>query len=1083
MYFVTGQEKALLQDKVIQSLPQCTQEKVAILVASEFEGIFKNGGIGTYYRTLSQKLAQDGWKIILILFNEEAIFEGDSHVPHISSIISANALNRLLSTTDLHESILAQFADWDWIGREGYWILFFLESLCQYFSEKTHLYIEFQDFWGIGYPTIEAKESGLLKSNTVIATTIHGPHDWIFDVNNRFTFDDVNSWKWFFDVSQRERLSFEKADLSIHLSNFLKTRVSGYGWSVEEAIHLPYCFPVIEQDYPKSHDPDVDALNSRIGDRIPVVFFGRLEERKGFLVFVDALKKLKQELLSKIYVIFLGKVVSLSQHDIKQYNSQTYLDRSFPGVLSYDIFPDLFSQQALNFVRNLHNPIVCLTSIEENFPNTGLEIGQLGVSLVASATGGFQETIGLVKRQECLRWFKPGNAYSLKSELEDAIASYPEQPLVANVNALVEVNSELLARRFALMTEAFANSQNYFSVGSDASLTIHCHLSQISSEHHNLFLNSLKRICDGQFKVILTYQFDENRYYEYLKSIYPELKFIQVSANLSLGDIVNTVVNQRPSRYFLNLPTVDCILLEGFAESFQKAVARSDADVITFPAILSQSQPMRVESPPNSLLEILTTENMAEIIAAFKTDFILQSPYQDSLKLQAHNLHQLCKAMAMGQDIVNYPYPLLTTHQSLTLDGEPIEFLQQINSIYKTFASVSPQSWQGRQLKQVLSGCEKLSHLSIYTQQVEAARQTDEGENAFLDRAIEQYQKVLQHHPDNTNVKQKLGRIFVKRGDCDRGFELYELKRVDRKPIELEPNEVPCFTIVRNERLRLPYLLDFYRSKGIRKFFVAENNSEDGTREFLAEQPDVYVWTTNRSYKEAHMGIDWNEILLKKYGNGHWCLNIDADEVLYYPGFESFDIPELCHRLEAHEKYALPVVLLDMYSEQPVRDSFYQQGDNFLNVCPYFDRTFYHYTEKNSGPCGNMTYFRGGLRQRIFNPNPQDLVFTVNKVPLFRYDKDVVIYAGHHWTNIAKKYIPQARGALLHFKYLHSFAEYVEREVQRDEHVGGAFEYKKYQTKLQEDWDLTLFNANESVKLNSSEDLLKHQVMQIGEIL
>ncbi len=846
---------------------------------------------------------------------------------------------------------------------------------------------------------------------------------------------------------------------------------------------MPYCFPAIEQEYPRSSDPEVDALNSRVGDRIPIVFFGRLEERKGFLVFVDALKKLKTELFDRLYIIFLGRVVPLSQHDVKQYNSHTYLDRYLSGLVSYEIFPDLFSQQALNFVRNLQSPIVCLASLEENFPNTGLEIGQLGVSLVASATGGFQETIGLVKRQECLRWFKPGNAYSLKSELEDAIASYPEQPLVASVNTLIEVNSELLARRFALMTEAFTNLKNSPSLGGDALLTIHCHLSQFSSEHHNLFLNSLQRACNQQFKVILTYHSDRNSYYDYLKTIYPELKFVQVSASLSLGDVVNTVVHQYPSRYFLNLPTLDCILLEGFAESFQKAVARSDAEVITFPVIVSQSKPMRVESPPNSLLEILTSEKVAEIIAAFKTDFILQSPYQDSLKLQAHNLHQLCKAMAMGQNILNYPYPQLISRQSLTLDSEPIEFLQHINSIYKTFSNISPQSWQGRQLKQVLSGCEKLSHLSIYTQQVEAARQTDEGQDALLDRAMAKYQQILQHHPDNTNVKQKLGRIFVKRGDCDRGFELYGMKRLDSKPIELEPNEVLCFMVVRNELLRLPYLLDFYRRKGIRKFFVAENNSEDGTPEFLAKQPDVYVWTTNRSYKEAHMGIDWNEILLKKYGNGHWCLNIDADEVFYYPGFESFDIPELCRRLEAHEKHALPVILLDMYSDKPVRESFYQSGENFLNLCPYFDKTFYHYTEKNSGPCKNMTYFRGGLRQRIFNPNPQDLVFTVNKVPLFRYDRDVVIYAGHHWTNIAKKHLPQARGALLHFKYLHSFAEYVEREVKRDEHVGGAFEYKKYQTKLQDDWDLTLFNINESVKLNSSEDLLKHQVMQMGEIL
>ena len=52
-----------LQDQLRGEKP----DRVAFLVSSEYEGIFHNGGVGTHYRTLSQRLAEDGWHVILLL--------------------------------------------------------------------------------------------------------------------------------------------------------------------------------------------------------------------------------------------------------------------------------------------------------------------------------------------------------------------------------------------------------------------------------------------------------------------------------------------------------------------------------------------------------------------------------------------------------------------------------------------------------------------------------------------------------------------------------------------------------------------------------------------------------------------------------------------------------------------------------------------------------------------------------------------------------------------------------------------------------------------------------------------------------
>src|SRR4028119_1173472 len=71
-------------------------EPVAILVTPEYEGIFRNGGIGTYYATLSQKLAAQGAYIILIICQTQKEFYGESTVPHIRRIFSAYEAQQVL---------------------------------------------------------------------------------------------------------------------------------------------------------------------------------------------------------------------------------------------------------------------------------------------------------------------------------------------------------------------------------------------------------------------------------------------------------------------------------------------------------------------------------------------------------------------------------------------------------------------------------------------------------------------------------------------------------------------------------------------------------------------------------------------------------------------------------------------------------------------------------------------------------------------------------------------------------------------------------------------------------------------------
>ena len=82
-------------------------QKVAILVSNEFEGFSQNGGIGTYYTTLSQKLKSDGWYIILLLCQTEADFQGEASFPHVDCVFSTHEIKQVLNLQRIHHQILS----------------------------------------------------------------------------------------------------------------------------------------------------------------------------------------------------------------------------------------------------------------------------------------------------------------------------------------------------------------------------------------------------------------------------------------------------------------------------------------------------------------------------------------------------------------------------------------------------------------------------------------------------------------------------------------------------------------------------------------------------------------------------------------------------------------------------------------------------------------------------------------------------------------------------------------------------------------------------------------------------------------
>lgn len=302
----------------------------------------------------------------------------------------------------------------------------------------------------------------------------------------------------------------------------------------------------------------------------------------------------------------------------------------------------------------------------------------------------------------------------------------------------------------------------------------------------------------------------------------------------------------------------------------------------------------------------------------------------------------------------------------------------------------------------------------------------------------------------------------------DAAFRLYALRPESTRCPEFHGDEILCCVAVRNERRRLPHFVEYYRRLGVDRFLFVDNGSTDGTAEFLLQQHDVHLWSSTLSFQRANFGSAWFELLLSRYGVGHWCVTVDADEYLVFEGSPQRTLRDLCADLKRRGKEAATGLLLDLYSDRPIADTRLSDGGDPLAVCRFFDREFAHRRIELGGPYLNQTLFFGGVRQRVF-PDRND--FLLSKVPVLSYQPEVVLASGQHVTNIPETRIAAEQCCLLHFKFIDTFPRYAREEARREVHAMGAQQYKAYCGVLDEDPGLCLYDPSHSIRFEGTEQL------------
>ena len=241
----------------------------------------------------------------------------------------------------------------------------------------------------------------------------------------------------------------------------------------------------------------------------------------------------------------------------------------------------------------------------------------------------------------------------------------------------------------------------------------------------------------------------------------------------------------------------------------------------------------------------------------------------------------------------------------------------------------------------------------------------------------------------------------------NRGLDLAPLNAAPRQAFT---DKILLFTALRNEMLFLPWFLDYYRALGVDWFFIVDNGSNDGTVERLTAQKDVTVYASTDNFAATVSGMQWMNELIRRHGQGNWCVYVDADEQLVAPGIETRGLRGVVDDMTARGEEVMPAYMLDTYPPDMVALRDFKPGDNPLTVSSLLDPDYFF---SGKALCCFFAA-RGGARDRLF-----DIRDKIEKAPILR--GGVGLYLDNHNTTYAR--VSRECGALLHHKILREALE------------------------------------------------------------
>ena len=280
---------------------------------------------------------------------------------------------------------------------------------------------------------------------------------------------------------------------------------------------------------------------------------------------------------------------------------------------------------------------------------------------------------------------------------------------------------------------------------------------------------------------------------------------------------------------------------------------------------------------------------------------------------------------------------------------------------------------------------------------------------------------------------------------------------VVRKTDNTNPQNPIVILCVKNDLNRIKMLVDHYRILGVERFAFMDNGSDDGTFEWLAEQPDIDLYRCCEKYQTS-VKEGWINRIVSYYGFNRWVIITDSDELIVYENMEKNRIGDLIHYAENNGIRRIKGLTLDTYSEGGV----FRKTDNIREEYCWIDGDSYVEKKYRAG-LHEITRFVGGPRYRLMK-----VEISLSKYPLIFFAPGTISDNAHYqYPHDIIEGCPCLVG-ILHYKFIDKdLSEYEKRSQRGSGYSGGGIYYKRYLDFINESGDAS-FMYDRSIKFTDS---------------
>jgi glycosyltransferase involved in cell wall biosynthesis len=341
------------------------------LVANEVIGPFINGGIGTTTTGLAQWLATEGHEVTILYTLR------DGARPFCA--VKTFEFWQSTYSTEWHIDLVA-LQDPDGVDPSLPPALRTAYAVHQWVAARTWHMVVFSDVAGLGYFCVQAKRCGTQYHRTTLVVVAHGSHRWVRSVDETVS-DDPN----LFVMDDLEETALAFCDVVVSPSAYMLDWMSqSFGDQASRRLQIRNLLP-------KNATAPPPPSESRCVPIDEIVFFGRLEIRKGIEIFCDAMDRLAvdsavQAKLRK--VTFLGRCGRIGGEHAAAYVLRRSYD--WPFELKYEISAD--QDQALHYLRS-GKRLAVMPSVADNLPSVVIECLENGIPFLAGRVGGAAELV------------------------------------------------------------------------------------------------------------------------------------------------------------------------------------------------------------------------------------------------------------------------------------------------------------------------------------------------------------------------------------------------------------------------------------------------------------------------------------------------------------------------------------------------------------------------------------------------------------------------------------------------------------------------------------------------------------------